>query len=766
MFKKNDRGDMKLCNLKKHPFLVAIFVFQITFILLMLIKSCIFPISVIPIGMKNFVADDEYAYKDKGILYFLNDGSINADNKTTVQTKNLGITIPSGAYSFDIEYSSSVDDIETSEYNTTVNAKSQYKIYFDEIRLNTQKKTMSGRLYIPLFISCDDLGINISYNGNGTANISNITLTELPEYRFVRLMGIALLFLMLDFAIALFFTSIEIPVKREHAILLLIIAMSSLPFLATKLYSGHDLRWHLLRIASVAQELSNGQFPVRMETSINNGYSYPWSIYYCDIFLYPAALLYLMKAPLRICYQLYAISVNVFTTLFTYKAIGKITKNNSFKLLGTALYVLCIYRLVNINVRVAVGEYTAMAFLPLVASGMYLIYTKERPQFKDWIYLTVGMSGIIMSHIVSCEMVVINLILLCIILIKKTLKKEVFLSLVKAATLCVGITSWFAVPFLDYYLHHETIIKKEKFVILENRAVEAIELLGQFAPGKDRGHYIAIGMSLVIGVGLILYCLAKYKKSKEINTLRVIGGLAFLNVFFVNKFFPWEGIQRHLQLGGLGYKMGNVQFVWRFLSIASVLLTFAAIIALNMINEKQAKVARAICLSLICSIFVSVGFFYYAYTDGGGTSEYNTMQTADASDNLYLLSGTNNKNQNFALPKVLSGNAQLGEYSKEGSCYKLYVENDSNKASFVSLPIYNYRYFNIYDKAGDRIDKTKTDNNCIEAGIPAQYAGDIIVKFEPPYTWRVAELVSILTIAGTSWYIFRKFGKFGKLSKF
>ena len=65
MFKKNDRGDMKLCNLKKHPFLVAIFVFQITFILLMLIKSCIFPISVIPIGMKNFVADDEYAYKDK-----------------------------------------------------------------------------------------------------------------------------------------------------------------------------------------------------------------------------------------------------------------------------------------------------------------------------------------------------------------------------------------------------------------------------------------------------------------------------------------------------------------------------------------------------------------------------------------------------------------------------------------------------------------------------------------------------------------------------
>ncbi len=750
---------MKLCNMKKHPALVAIVVFQITFVLLLLIRAFISPISIIPIDMKSFLVDGNNAHTEKGKLYFLNDDSINEDNKLTVKTKNLEITIPSGAYKVDIEYSSNVDDIETSVYNTTVNAKSQWKIHFDEMKLNTQSKTMSGKLYIPLFLSCDDLEIDISYNGNGTVSISNITLTELLSYRFIRVIGIALLFLLVDFGIVLFFTSIEIPIKKEYAILLLIIVASSLPFFATKLYSGHDLRSHLLRIASVAHELSMGQFPVRMEMSINNGYSYPWSIYYCDIFLYPAAILYLMSVPLRICYQLYVISVNTITTIFTYKAIGKVTKNNAIRLLGTALYVLCMYRLVNLNIRAAVGEYTAMAFLPLVVAGMYLIYTKEKPRFNDWIYLAVGMSGIIMSHIVSCEMVVINLILFCVILLKKTFKKETFLSLVKAAALSIGITAWFVVPFLDYYKYHITVVKKEKFVILENRAVEAIELLGQLAPGKDDGQYIAIGMSLIIGIGLILYCLVKCKRDKEISILRVICGFALLNVFFVNKFFPWQGLQKHLQIGYLGYKIGNVQFPWRFLSTASVLLTFATVIALNMLNKKHEKAVRIISLGLICSIFVSTGFFYYKFTDGRVASEYNTMQVSDASDSLYLLSKTNTKLRNSAAPKVLSGNAGLGEYGRERGGYKLYVENTDSKEAVIAMPIYDYRYFNVYDKAGGQISKAKANDNCITVKIPSYYSGDIIVKFEPPYAWRAAELVSVLVIAITAWYIFRKYKK-------
>ncbi len=80
--------------------------------------------------------------------------------------------------------------------------------------------------------------------------------------------------------------------------------------------------------------------------------------------------------------------------------------------------------MVNVNIRAAAGEYTAMTFLPLIVAGMYMIYTSEKPSYKEWRFLTFGMAGVIMSHVVTGEIIVINLLLLCLILIKKNLKKR------------------------------------------------------------------------------------------------------------------------------------------------------------------------------------------------------------------------------------------------------------------------------------------------------------------------------------------------------
>ena len=44
-------------------------------------------------------------------------------------------------------------------------------------------------------------------------------------------------------------------------------------------------------------------------------------------------------------------------------------------LICTAIYSLNIYRLVCLYTRAAIGEYTAMIFIPLVIYGMWKIYT-------------------------------------------------------------------------------------------------------------------------------------------------------------------------------------------------------------------------------------------------------------------------------------------------------------------------------------------------------------------------------------------------------
>lgn len=158
--------------------------------------------------------------------------------------------------------------------------------------------------------------------------------------------------------------------------------ISSLPFFSGKLYKGDDIWFHLKRIATLAQEMQNGNFIIRMGTSLDNGYCYPTPIYYCDFFLYPVAFLYYMAVPLRVCYQIYVIFINTLTTIITYFSIGKFSRNTLIRLAGMALYVLSVYRLVNLNRRAAVGEYTAIGFIVALFIGIKLLVAKRRKNIR------------------------------------------------------------------------------------------------------------------------------------------------------------------------------------------------------------------------------------------------------------------------------------------------------------------------------------------------------------------------------------------------
>ena len=122
------------------------------------------------------------------------------------------------------------------------------------------------------------------------------------------------------------------------------------------------------RIAAMAAELSYGQFPVRLTTTTLNGYGYASPLCYCELFLLLPALLYNLWLPLRTCYQVYLFAVTLATCLIAYFSFAKITASRRLGLLGALLYTLSAYRLTCVYTRAAVGEFTAMAFFPLVAS--------------------------------------------------------------------------------------------------------------------------------------------------------------------------------------------------------------------------------------------------------------------------------------------------------------------------------------------------------------------------------------------------------------
>ena len=87
------------------------------------------------------------------------------------------------------------------------------------------------------------------------------------------------------------------------------------------------------------------------------------------------------------------------------------------------------------------GEYTAMAFYPIIALGMWSIYNDNAKvqctHKRKVMYLIIGMLGILFCHILSIEMGII--VLLCIIAVewKKTVKQETLMIFSEAAAFAV-----------------------------------------------------------------------------------------------------------------------------------------------------------------------------------------------------------------------------------------------------------------------------------------------------------------------------------------
>ncbi len=117
------------------------------------------------------------------------------------------------------------------------------------------------------------------------------------------------------------------------------------------------------------------------------------------------------------------------TSITAYICFQKMFQKKEIALLASLAYVNAGYRIVNVYVRMAVGEYSAMLFLPIAALAVYRIYTDSGASRKrcrsNALLLAAGMTGLIGTHVLTTEMTCFFLLLVCILLWKKTLQKQV-----------------------------------------------------------------------------------------------------------------------------------------------------------------------------------------------------------------------------------------------------------------------------------------------------------------------------------------------------
>ena len=685
-----------------------------------------------------------------------------------------GSAVRSGAYEVTVQYFScqtpdapTFSALHSAGSLSFASAGNPSAIHADAVILDDCHRTVTTRLWVGYGAKMRDLTATLTY-GEGQLYLYGITLTEQPIYRAARLVGFVLLAALLDLALLLLFARGDesAPARRRRYAVPLVLAgialLASLPLFSNYLYFGHDLDYHLQRITAMAAELSYGQFPVRLTTDSLNGYGYANPLCYCELFLTLPALLYNAWLPLRTCYQVYIFAVTLATAAIAYYSFGTITASRKLGLLGAGLYTLSCYRMVCIYVRAAVGEYTAIAFLPLILAGLYNIYTTEKPRFAQWAPMAFGMAALVQCHLLSCELIALLLVVFCLLRLRETLRPARLLAWLKAALLALALSAWYFFPFLISTREINLMVNGPLIGKIQGQGTYLVQLFSPFgcgyggtADGTSNDMTLTLGLPLAAGFMLVIYCLLRRERWQQQETLRRMQtafGFAMLTLVLSLRVFPWDGVQNWLGRAA-GKMAGMFQYPWRFLSLATVLLCLAVLLAVQLLQEKNVRLAKGAAAALAACALLTVGVVQTQITTGMSEQAYNVFlnrqPNATTGVGEYLIDGTSGYETIWAQPKPGSEELQLLSYEKRGGKAYLTVENDGDAAD-ISVPIFNYGHYYAADEAtGDAYALGTGENARITLNIPAGYTGTIVIAYHAPVYWRVFELVSLLALIGS-----------------
>lgn len=639
-----------------------------------------------------------------------------------------------------------------------------------------------------LYEGTDNLEINISYDGEGTLTTGNLTIRE-TRLTGSLIMAVAL-FGLLVFGGVIAYRAYDhvygIGVERKKAIfgVAVIAFTASVPYFMGVLFSSADLIYHLHRIEGIVDGILGGQFPVRIEPEWVHGHGYASGVFYCSILLVFPALLRMAGFTVTDSYCAYCIVLNLATAWIAYHCFAKIFKDRTIGLACSALYTLSAIRIYKMLLTAAVGETAAMTFLPLVFCGFYLVFSEE-VQSKDfkraWVYLGFGYAGLLQTHVLSCEITAFLTVILCVIMIKRVFQKSRFWMLAKGALSAVGMSLWFLVPFLDYYINEDMHIKYVSARTIQNRGLFPAQLMFHwFRPGYNATMGLA-GMQDAepMGLGLVLFLafcvfvamwfVGVWRREK--NSLIFAGKIsavfgAVMMVMSLNV-FPWDKIQNlHPITASL---VSSLQFPNRFLGWGSAFCIVAAGCCMWYFKKhgKKWEYYAALTFVLLGITTSSIYFINITMQERTTFQVYNVegMGRGYISGAEYLIEGTDASTLLYRAP-VVSDNVNLTAYGKGSLGAVASCNNSSAEAGYVDLPLLLYQGYRAKDaETGEALEIGYGDNYTVCVTVPAGYDGTFEVSYVVPWYWRVSEAVTLLCFAAIGVALWRECGNRKKARK-
>ena len=557
---------------------------------------------------------------------------------------------------------------------------------------------------------------------------------------------------------------IELTDRERHRIGLLAIALlailSTFPLFTASVPYAHDLLFHLARIRSIADGLGSGTIPVRLMDAQASGFGYPSGICYPDLLLYLPGLLVMLGCDLWVAYVLFVLLINAATAAIALHSFSRVFRSWRIGLGCCVLWTLSPYRLCDALLRASVGEYLALMFVPLLVLGLWRLFLDDRSApGAGWLTLALGATGVVLSHVLSVILFMPPCLLALIPLVLWRRKDGWLIGIGKAAGLSVLLCVGFLLPFFDYYTSHDLAVKYFSNSCAKH-ALEPAQLFGAF--WELSGESLELGRSLVrempLGAGwclmfmlpmAALVMLVPSVRTERYDGLRrwiMLFGIATLAILFLTTcWFPWD-----LDVPVLGSMVGalaTIQFPWRLVGVATLLLVLLAGTLASCITPKvQLALAASVALCLAeCGIATNT---YLRWAPRKTLEGYMQIDPAIGMGEYLPIE----------LSLDIAKEWQRGSYpTSQGdgtleSCeritpqsWRTSVANDTNETQVVRLPALWHHQLEIVPEDGSTDAEVVYDGGYAGIKLTPGQRGTYRMNFVEPASWRIAEAVSGVT---------------------
>ena len=559
-------------------------------------------------------------------------------------------------------------------------------------------------------------------------------------------------------------------------IILIVGLIIGLPLLQTNIRNTHDGFIHLLRLIGTDDAVKMAQIPPIIAPEYCNGMGYAINLFYPALTCYLPLIIKIFTPTYTLALKIFGIICIILSGFTMYKFVNEVTKKKVVALFAAILYIVAPYKLANVYIRYAIGEFMAAVFIPLVFLGLYNLFNSDG---KKHYYITIGAAGLILSHTVSTLYVAIFCAIYVLFFIKKLKEKEILKKCAINIVFIILISAMFVFPMLEAS-------SKAKYGIMDNDIMRTTNeftskntlQFSQFIKDIEEED----GTTFVIGIPMLLLTIVSiygvYKVDKKYKDTYIIFFIfSMISIIMCTRFFPWKYVPSILC---------KLQYPWRMLGFFIFFASLLSAINLQWIIEKVCKKGNVqMGVSVIAIIVITVfglqtinGFIQrdiqkseQKYTLQGYPREVSV-------DEEYEKSIMNNKkishmqiNREYLPVKalllqdtymkeredkiyILSGSANINNEQKDE--YKLTAQLENIEENTVlELPYIYYPGYKITIENGNimELKAEESENGYLQTKLEGIESGNIKVEYVGTLITKISYIISILSIMAFILYV-------------